>query len=87
MKNVATNYHHEVFQQCSEVLQQTLKVKLFVQFIQKKDPTYQEVKDETTWSMARFNDYVNMHYAKDHGLGMEWVYTTLHVSSVDNQST
>ena len=49
------------------------------QFIQKKDPTYKEVKDETTWSMARFNDYINMHYADDHGLGMEWVYTTLHV--------
>ena len=50
-----------------------------LQFIQKKDPTYKDVKDETTWSMARFNDYINTHYAEDHGLGMEWVYTTLHV--------
>eukprot|EP00050_Salpingoeca_kvevrii_P003570 m.227467 g.227467 ORF g.227467 m.227467 type:complete len:733 (-) comp10851_c3_seq2:20-2218(-) len=40
------------------------------QYVQKRHPRYQEVKDDTVWSMDQFNDYVNEHnpgFPRDYG--------------------
>jgi len=50
------------------------------QFIQKRDPKYSEVKEDTAWSMDRFNDYINENVASDKGLPQDWVYGRLDVS-------
>ena len=52
------------------------------QFIQKRDPKYSEVKEETAWSMDRFNDYINGNVAPDKSLPKDWVYGNLDVSYV-----
>ncbi|XP_078467394.1 inactive polyglycylase TTLL10 [Lampetra planeri] len=46
------------------------------QYMQKKSPVYQEVKEETVWTMSRFNDHVNEHCAPHKGLPKDWVLTT-----------
>ncbi|XP_053307908.1 inactive polyglycylase TTLL10 [Spea bombifrons] len=46
------------------------------QYMQKKHPLYSELKEETVWSMERFNNYVNETYASKKGLPQDWV---LHV--------
>jgi len=48
--------------------------------MQKKNPLYEEVKDETVWSMDRFNDYVNEHFMDKKDLPEDWVHTVLRVS-------
>lgn len=55
---------------------------MLIQFIQKKDPTYQEVKDDTTWSMDKFNAYINDNLAADKGIPADWAQTVLVVSTV-----
>jgi len=50
------------------------------QFIQKRDPKYSEVKEETAWSMDRFNDYLNETVAPTKDLPQDWVYGHLDVS-------
>ncbi|XP_066296558.1 protein polyglycylase TTLL10-like isoform X2 [Branchiostoma lanceolatum] len=47
------------------------------QWIQKKDPNYEEVKDETVWSMEHLNDYINDTCADDKGLPQDWVFNGL----------
>ncbi|XP_077965646.1 uncharacterized protein LOC120333790 isoform X2 [Styela clava] len=47
------------------------------QFMQKKNPLYQEIKDETVWSMDRFNEYVNKHHMDKNKLPQDWVHTVL----------
>ncbi|CAH1239473.1 TTLL10 [Branchiostoma lanceolatum] len=47
------------------------------QWIQKKDPNYEEVKDETVWSMEHLNDYINETCADDKGLPQDWVFNGL----------
>ena len=49
------------------------------QFVQKRDSNYSECKEETVWSMERFNAYVNEHYAKKNGVEHDWVFNTLTV--------
>jgi len=49
------------------------------QFIQKKDPKYLEHKEETAWSMDRFNQYINSNVATQKGLEYDWVNNTLPV--------
>ena len=51
-----------------------------LQFIQKRDPKYSEVKEDTAWSMDKFNDYINENVAPDKGLPQDWVYGHLDVS-------
>jgi len=51
-----------------------------LQFIQKRDPKYSEVKEDTAWSMDKFNDYINENVARDKGLPQDWVYGHLDVS-------
>ena len=48
--------------------------------MQKKNPMYEEFKEETVWSMDRFNEYVNEHFADEKKLPEDWVHTVLKVS-------
>ncbi|XP_078095858.1 protein polyglycylase TTLL10-like [Mustelus asterias] len=45
------------------------------QFIQKKNPLYSEMKEETIWSMERLNDYINEKYMEAMDLPRDWVFT------------
>ena len=40
---------------------------------------YKENKEETAWSMDRFNDYINKHVAPVKNLESDWAYNTLTV--------
>lgn len=42
------------------------------QYIQKKSPNYGDVKEDTIWSMAKFNDYVNDNYRHLPGFKLDW---------------
>ena len=50
------------------------------QYIQKKDPKYGMIKEDTVWTMDKFNDYVNDTFASSKNLESNWVYNTLTVS-------
>ena len=50
-----------------------------LQYIQKKDPSYKDVKEDTTWSMEKFNDYVNDNYQHTKGIERDWALTALPV--------
>ena len=52
------------------------------QFVQKKDPMYKDNKEDTAWTMDKFNDYINDHVAKEKGLDQDWVYGYLTVRSL-----
>ncbi|KAJ8395162.1 hypothetical protein AAFF_G00036180 [Aldrovandia affinis] len=43
------------------------------QYMQKKSPLYSELKEETVWSMERFNAYVNEQLREARGLPQDWV--------------
>uniref|UniRef100_H2ZJA2 Tubulin--tyrosine ligase-like protein 9 n=1 Tax=Ciona savignyi TaxID=51511 RepID=H2ZJA2_CIOSA len=47
------------------------------QFMQKKNPLYEEVKEDTVWSMDKFNDYINEHHMAQHNLPEDWVHVLL----------
>ncbi|THD27423.1 Tubulin tyrosine ligase [Fasciola hepatica] len=47
------------------------------QYIQKRDPKYSEVKNETVWTIEQMNDYVNNHYRETKNLSMNWVQSVL----------
>ena len=53
----------------------------FFKFFQKKDPQYKEIKEDTTWSMDQFNDYVNNEVAPKKGLPADWVKNDLTVKN------
>ncbi|XP_064642143.1 uncharacterized protein LOC135496646 isoform X2 [Lineus longissimus] len=46
------------------------------QFIQKKDPLYKDVKEDTVINMAQFNDYINEKHMEQKGLEKDWVKNT-----------
>ncbi|XP_069803768.1 inactive polyglycylase TTLL10 isoform X2 [Dendropsophus ebraccatus] len=46
------------------------------QYMQKKNPLYNELKEETVWSMERFNSYVNEKFAESKSLPQDWVLNT-----------
>ncbi|KAG8569161.1 hypothetical protein GDO81_014280 [Engystomops pustulosus] len=46
------------------------------QYMQKKNPLYNELKEETVWSMERFNTYVNEKFVEKKGLPQDWVLNT-----------
>ena len=52
----------------------------FFQFIQKKERDYVKNKEDTVWSMDRFNVYFNEHIAPKKKVDQDWVYTTLTVT-------
>ncbi|GCC23518.1 hypothetical protein chiPu_0001914 [Chiloscyllium punctatum] len=45
------------------------------QFIQRKNPLYNGMKEETIWSMERLNKYINEKYMKEKHLPKDWVFT------------
>jgi len=45
------------------------------QALQKKDPQYESLKDDTVWSMQQFNDYVNETHATLERVPENWVLT------------
>ncbi len=61
-----------------QILAWTLCLLLF-QYQQKKNPGYQDMKEDTVWSMDRFNDHVNS-LAKEKGLPRDWVHNQFTVS-------
>ncbi|CAG5125033.1 unnamed protein product [Candidula unifasciata] len=54
-----------------------LTIHLTNQFVQKKDPAYKDLKEDTAWTMDKLNDYINEHVAKEKGLEQDWVYGKL----------
>ncbi|XP_041378081.1 uncharacterized protein LOC121390355 [Gigantopelta aegis] len=47
------------------------------QYIQKRAPQYSEVKEDTAWSMDKFNKYINERVASDKTVEKDWVYNSL----------
>ncbi|XP_019397142.1 PREDICTED: inactive polyglycylase TTLL10 isoform X2 [Crocodylus porosus] len=47
------------------------------QYMQKKNPLYSQLKEETVWRMERFNSYVNEKFKQTKGLPRDWVLTVL----------
>ncbi|TFK13909.1 sodium/hydrogen exchanger 1 [Platysternon megacephalum] len=45
------------------------------QYMQKKNPLYSQLKEETVWRMERFNSYVNDQFRQAKGLPKDWVLT------------
>ena len=54
-----------------------MSVHLTNQYIQKKDANYKEVKETSAWSMEKFNEFVNEHYAESKGIEKDWVFKTM----------
>lgn len=54
-----------------------LSTHLTNQFVQKKDPNYKDVKEDTAWSMDKFNQYINENVAPHKEMEQDWVYNTL----------
>ncbi|XP_041953379.1 protein polyglycylase TTLL10 isoform X2 [Alosa sapidissima] len=50
-----------------------LSAHLTNQYMQKKNPLYSELKEETVWSIERFNEYVNENFTAT-GLAKDWVH-------------
>ena len=55
-----------------------------IQYQQKKNPGYQDMKEDTVWSMDRFNDHVNT-LAKDKGLPKDWAHNQFTVNAIVHQ--
>ncbi|XP_067873087.1 protein polyglycylase TTLL10-like [Heterodontus francisci] len=45
------------------------------QFMQRKNPLYHGMKEETIWSMEHLNDYINQRYMQEKHLPKDWVFT------------
>ncbi|XP_051894981.1 protein polyglycylase TTLL10-like [Pristis pectinata] len=45
------------------------------QFIQKKNPRYSDMKEDTIWSMEHLNEYINEKYMESKHLPKDWVFT------------
>ncbi|XP_032376306.1 protein polyglycylase TTLL10 isoform X2 [Etheostoma spectabile] len=53
-----------------------LSAHLTNQFMQKKNPLYSQLKEDTVWSMESFNTYVNDRFQVAKGLPRDWVLGT-----------
>lgn len=53
--------------------------------MQKKNPLYNELKEETVWSMERFNAYVNEQFGEAKALPQDWVLGAFAVSCVQGE--
>ncbi|XP_045161705.2 probable beta-tubulin polyglutamylase isoform X2 [Mercenaria mercenaria] len=55
-----------------------LGIHLTNQFVQKKDPNYEKLKESTAWSMVKFNEYINQNVRPDCPVEIEedWVFNT-----------
>ncbi|CAF1499250.1 unnamed protein product [Adineta ricciae] len=47
------------------------------QYMQKKDPKYYEMKEDTAWTMEQFNDYMNKYILPKKNLPPNWVLEVL----------
>ncbi|CAF3333376.1 unnamed protein product [Rotaria socialis] len=47
------------------------------QYMQKKDPKYYDLKEETAWTMEQFNDYINKNVALNKNLEQDWILNVL----------
>lgn len=54
--------------------------------MQKKNPLYSMLKEDTVWSMEHFNSYVNEKFMVPKGLPRDWVFSvfTVRFSTVYN---
>lgn len=50
--------------------------------MQKKNPLYSLLKEETVWSMERFNTYINETYMLSKGLPKDWALGPFAVSLI-----
>lgn len=68
----------------SQFYYSVLSIRFFFpyQFVQKKDPNYKELKEDTAWSMDKFNAYINEHVRPNCPVEIEedWVYNSFTVS-------
>ncbi|KAJ8016654.1 hypothetical protein DPEC_G00009490 [Dallia pectoralis] len=55
---------------------QNLSSHLTNQYMQKKNPLYSLLKEDTVWSMDRLNTYINDNLRFDKGLSRDWVFST-----------
>ncbi|XP_077167321.1 inactive polyglycylase TTLL10 [Paroedura picta] len=55
-------------------LSEDLTSHLTNQYVQKKNPIYSHVKEETVWGMERFNTYINERFRHAKGLPKDWVF-------------
>lgn len=49
--------------------------------MQKKNPLYSQLKEDTVWSMESFNAYVNHRFQVAKGLPRDWVLGAFAVSA------
>lgn len=54
---------------------------VWVQCMQKKNPLYSQLKEDTVWSMESLNTYVNNKFRVAMGLPWDWVLGTFTVSA------
>ena len=47
------------------------------QYVQKKHPEYEAKKDESVWTMSRFNDFINDVVAPEVGVPLNWAIDVL----------
>ncbi|XP_078095860.1 protein polyglycylase TTLL10-like [Mustelus asterias] len=71
-------FHHgyarstcNIYDPCSD----DLTSHLTNQFMQRKNPLYHGMKEETIWSMEQLNTYINRRYMKERHLPKDWVFT------------
>lgn len=55
--------------------------------MQKKDPNFKDMKEETVWSMEKFNDYFNEKIAPKAEVEQDWVKITMTVGIIDLNSS
>lgn len=54
---------------------------VLLQYMQKKNPLYSQLKEDTVWSMESFNTYVNDRFWVAKGLPRDWVLGAFAVSA------
>lgn len=52
------------------------------QYMQKKNPLYSQLKEDTVWSMESFNAYINDRFQAAKDLPRDWVLGAFAVSAV-----
>jgi hypothetical protein len=80
------NNHENILFFCSNVqIYFCLFYSSFKKYFQKKDPLYKEIKEDTTWSMEQFNQYINKYVAPLKNLPQDWVFNDLTVNTKNRE--
>lgn len=69
---VSTNCHFPSCVSCPPAVR--------LQYMQKKNPLYSQLKEDTVWSVESFNAYVNDKFRVAKGLPRDWVMGAFAVS-------